>query len=371
MSYDTQVYDAWLASAELPYEWLIPLLHEKKSAHAVYHDLIMQKNPMKDLIPDKCRSRLLQFADQEQMGTFRELTEKHRIRSMTILDSAFPHCLRELPDPPGILFYQGDPGCLKLPKITAMVGSRAASYAGLKAARRIARDLSRNGVAVISGLAYGIDSECHRGCIEGGSPTIAVMGCGLDQTYPVENEQLKQDILNGKGLILSEYAPGIKPIGRHFPYRNRIISGMADTVILMEARIRSGSMTTISHALKQGKEVYAYPGDPSSPLTDGNRLLLREGARYFSEARDILTDMNWLDNQSHVGQNSDCSTPQSEEDSSESAVYKALLKGELGFDELIGATGLTSSALMSTLTIKKKKKRVESLPGKKYRLVQP
>ena len=367
---ELQVYDAWLSAAELPYDWLIPLLYEKKDSHAVYEELIVQKNPMEEMIPAACRNRLAYYADPERMDTFRDMIRQHRIRSLTIMDVDYPHCLRELPDPPGILFSQGDTGCLKTEKAAAMVGSRAASYAGLKASRKISKELSENGVVIISGLAYGIDAECHRGCIEGGSPTIAVMGCGLDQMYPAENSRLKQDILSSGGLILSEYVPGAKPVGHHFPYRNRIISGLARIVILMEAKIRSGSMTTISHALKQGKEVYAYPGDPSSQLSEANRQLLREGARYFSRAADILEDMNWLDNQSHVGQNSDCSAPRPLEDASETAVFRALLKGELGFDELVQSTGLSSSALMSTLTVMQIKKRVEPIPGKKYRLVQ-
>ena len=370
MSDEMQVYDAWLASADIPYEWLIPLLYEKKDSHAVYEDLIVRKRRMEDLIPPGCQTKLAYYADPVRMDTFRDLTRKHGILSLTIMDGDYPHCLRELPDPPGILFYQGDTGCLKSQKSAAMVGSRAASYAGLKASRRISKDLSGNGVVIISGLAYGIDAECHRGCIEGGSPTIAVLGCGLDQMYPAENSRLKLDILAAGGLVLSEYAPGVKPIGHHFPYRNRIISGLAGVVILMEAKIRSGSMTTISHALKQGKEIYAYPGDPSSPLSEANRQLLREGAKYFSQASDILEDMNWLDNQSHVGQNSDCSAPRLPEDPSESAVCRALIKGELGFDELVQSTGLTSSALMSTLTVMQIKKRIEPIPGKKYRLVQ-
>ena len=370
MNYESQVYDAWLASAEMPGEWLIPLLHEKKSSYAVYHEFINLKMNMEEMIPCSGRSRLLKSAEKARMDFFHNLIMKQGIGSITIEDSLYPHILRELPDPPGILFYQGEPGCLKNSRIAAMIGCRSATYKGLNAARRISKELSSEGVTIISGLAYGIDSECHRGCIEGGSPTIAVTGGGLDQMYPLGNEQLKNDILTNGGLIITEYAPGTRPTGMHFPYRNRIISGLASVVILMEARIRSGSMTTIGHALKQGKDIYAYPGDPESPMTDGNRLLLREGARYFTEAKDILDDMNWLDNQSHVRQNSDCSAAPSPDETTENPVFKALLKGELGFDELILDTGMTSSALMSMLTIMQIKGRIELLPGKKYRLTK-
>ena len=365
---ESRVYDAWLASAELACEWLIPLLHEMKSARNVYEAFTGGNDCLRGLIPEKKREVLASAAGDQAMNAFRELTEKHRIRSLTILDAAYPHFLRKIEDPPGILFYQGDLKCLARDRRAAMVGSRNASYAGLKAARKIAGDLSRCGVVIISGLAHGIDAECHRGCLEGGSPTIAVMGCGLDQTYPSENAGLKREILERNGLVISEYAPGSKPFGRHFPYRNRIISGLSDLVILMEAKIRSGSMTTIGHALKQGREVYAYPGDPTSPMTEANRTLLREGARYFTEAKDILADMNWLDKTQHVGQNIGYPTQDDAGNAAESAILSALERGELGFDELIQASGLSSAELMSALTLLQIRNKIEPLPGKRYRI---
>ena len=162
----------------------------------------------------------------------------------------------------------------------------------------------------------------------------------------------------------------MKPSGYHFPYRNRIISGLSDIVILMEAKVRSGSMTTVGHALRQGKEVYVYPGDPVSPLSEGNRLLLREGGHYFTEAKEILEDMGWLDNLSHVRQNSGCSTRHVPEDASEKAVFQALEKGALGFDELLQVTGMDPPSLMSTLTVMQIRKVIDALPGKRYQLNQ-
>ena len=369
LSYEATVCDAWLASAELPYEWLIPLLHQMKGSRNVYEAFARNgSESLRDMIPEKQRKLLAEAAGEPRMNAFRGLAEKHGIRSMTILDEGYPHCLREIEDPPGILFYQGNPDCLAAERRAAMVGSRSASYAGLKAARKIARELSRSGVVIVSGLAYGIDAECHRGCLEGGSPTIAVMGCGPDRNYPAGNEGLKRDILAQGGLVISEYAPGTSPLGRHFPYRNRIISALAGPVILMEAKIRSGSMTTVGHALKQGREVYAYPGDPTSPSAEANRTLLREGARYFTEAEDILADMNWLDKTRHVGQNIVCSTQAAAENASESAVLSALARGELGFDELLEATGESPEELMRALTMLQIKKQTEPLPGKRYRI---
>lgn len=371
MTFVKTVFDAWLAGAELPYDTLIPLLHELGGSEAVYSAWNRRENqPLFEAVPPACRKRMNETANDESLQSYGELIQTHDIRSMTILEAAFPRCLRELPDPPGILFHQGNPEVLKAERPVAMVGSRGASWNGLKAAERIAEGLSRNGVTVISGLALGIDSASHKGCLKGGSPTVAVMGGGLDKMYPPQNEALKNEILQKGGLLLSEYAPGARPAAYHFPYRNRLISGLADAVILMEAKIRSGSMTTVGHALRQGKEVFAYPGDPVSPLSEANRLLLREGARYFTEAKDVLEDMNWLDNLSYVGQNIGCSPETLPGDPSERAVYLALEKGDLGFDELIAATGLASSALLSILTVMQIRKTVELLPGKRYQLVR-
>lgn len=368
MKYENQVYDAWLAAAELPCEWLIPLLYEMKGSREAYEAFTAGDASVRDLIPPQSVRILSGFAGERAMEGFREASLRHGIRSMTILDAEYPHYLRDIPDPPGILFYQGNPGCFSAGKRVAMVGSRTASYAGLKAARKIACELSRNGVTVISGLAYGIDTECHRGCLEGGSPTAAVMGCGLDSSYPAENAGLKQEIIDRGGMIVSEYAPGAKPIGRHFPYRNRIISGLGAAVVLMEAKIRSGSMTTIGHALKQGREVYAYPGDPTSPRTEANRTLLREGARYFTEAEDILNDMDWLDKSKPIRQNIGCSAPAVPENAQQKKVISALTRGALGFDELAQATALDPSELMGALTILQINKLIETLPGKRYQL---
>ena len=370
LEFEKRSYDAWLASAEVPYDILIPLLHRMNGSGQVHEAWEESDDPFFRIIPEACRRKLNESAGRECLAEFQSLLEKHGIRTVTILEASYPQRLRDIPDPPGILFFQGNPECMESGKNAAMIGSRSASWAGLKAAHKIAAELSRNGVNIISGLAHGIDTESHRGCLEGCSPTIAVMGCGLDRTYPAENTKLKKEILEKNGLILSEYAPGTKPSGYHFPYRNRIISGLSDIVILMEAKIRSGSMTTVGHALRQGKEVYVYPGDPVSPLSEGNRLLLREGGHYFTEAKEILEDMGWLDNLSHVRQNSGCSSRPVPEDASEKAVFLALEKGALGFDELLQVTGMDPPSLMSTLTVMQIRKVIDALPGKRYQLNQ-
>ena len=332
------------------------------------YEAFLRKEPavISALTPRICR--ILETNSTEAFfSRMKTLMGKHSIHVLRISDSLYPASLIHINDAPVILFYQGNLDCLNH-RILAMVGSRAASYAGQKASGKVAEDLSRHGVSVVSGLACGIDTSAHQGCLRGGSPTIAVTGCGLDRIYPYDNLSLRDNILNNSGLILSEYIPGEKPAGWHFPVRNRIIAGLCTALILMEAKIRSGSMTSVQHALDQGKDVFVYPGDPNSAYFEGNHQLLREGGLYFTSAEDILNDLHWLDNPSAVRQNSDCSADRKASSPEDASVLCALEKGILSFEQLLNATGLDPSVLMSTLTILQIRGLIESLPGKYYQL---
>ena len=194
------------------------------------------------------------------------------------------------------------------------------------------------------------------------------MGSGLDRPYPRDNLALRNRILEKGGLILSEYAPGESALGWHFPVRNRIITGLSRALILMEAKIRSGSMTSVNHALAQGKDVFVYPGDPASECFEGNHQLLREGGIYFTSARDILEDLHWLDNPSAVRQNSDCVQEYKPSTPEEDKLIRALKPGTMSFEQLIVCTGMNPSSLMSTLTVLQIRGIIEALPGKQYQL---
>ena len=361
------IYDLWLASACIPPDKTRSLYLTFGNSMSCYEAFHRDRTAFQNLLsPRFCR--LLEENDsREFLSYMRKSAEQHSIQALHFSDPLFPQSLMNIPDSPAVLFYQGNTGCLN-EKILAMVGSRAASYAGQKATRKVAGELSRHHITVISGLASGIDACAHQGCMEGGSPTIAVTGCGLDRIYPKDNEMLSKRILENRGLILSEYVPGVRPAGWHFPYRNRIIAGLSSALILMEAKIRSGSMTSVQHALDQGKEVFVYPGDPNSEYYEGNHQLLREGGIYFTCAEDILSDLHWLDNPSAVRQNSDCSAVKNASSPEEEAVLLALCKGPLGFEQLLTISGLNPSVMMSTLTILQINGLIEALPGKQYQL---
>ena len=304
---------------------------------------------------------------EENLSRVQQMISAHGIRAMTCFDEAYPSKLRDLPEAPAILFYQGNPAAAEKDSV-AMVGSRSASYRCLEAARKIAERLSRNDIVIVSGLAYGIDTAAHEGCLKGKAPTVAVLGCGLDQQYPAENAPLRHRIVEDGGLILSEYAPGEKPLGRHFPWRNRIISGLGDCLAMMEARIRSGSMTTVQHALNQGKDVFVYPGEPGSPRSEGNHQLLREGGIYFTEAEDILEDMGWLDKRGDVRQNIGSSAPDSTSAVSgiDRQVLDELDRGERSFDQLCAALNLPAASLSASLSMLQIQGLIRALPGKVY-----
>ncbi len=367
-SFEERVYWAWLAGATPSLEAVQKALGAVETPEAVLQE-IRRGNPDILLLFSKAElQKLKDSSDDHQLSAFQNAMDKENIQALTPLDHRYPIQLLDYDHPPFVLFWQGNCECLQAARSLAVVGSRRASPAGLIATRKFARSVSEHGVSVISGLAYGIDSAAHKGCVEGGSPTIAVLGCGLDIQYPSGNQSLKKEILNRGGLIISEFAPGEQPIGYHFPFRNRIISGLSCGVVLMEARIRSGSMTTIHHALNQGKEVFVYPGDPLSEQFSGNHILLREGARFFTRAEDVLEDMEWLDNQTEVGQNSGCVQKIKPGSPAEKAILSALSSGSLSFEQISQKTGLTPPEIMTALTMLQIHGAIEALPGKSYQI---
>ena len=201
----------------------------------------------------------------------------------------YPALLRAVHDPPPGLFVRGgaDLELLGRPAV-AIVGARACSGYGAAAARTLARDVARAGLVVVSGLARGVDAEAHRGALEAGTPTVAVLGCGIDRDYPAAHAELARRIAE-TGLIVSEYAPGIEPAPWRFPARNRIVAGLAAATAVVEARERSGALITADLALEEGREVFAVPGEITSALSAGTNALLKLGASPLTCADDILS----------------------------------------------------------------------------------
>ncbi|HYE84773.1 MAG TPA: DNA-processing protein DprA [Vicinamibacterales bacterium] len=201
----------------------------------------------------------------------------------------YPPLLAAIPDPPVCLWTRGDRSALAKPAV-AVIGARAASQEGLITARDIAGDLARAGIVVVSGLARGVDSAAHTGALDGGGPTIAVLGTGIDRIYPAENGLLTERIA-ANGLLLTEFPPGTAPQEWHFPRRNRIISGLSKAVVVVEAREKSGSLITARLAADQGRDVMAVPGTVLGGRNRGANALLRDGAKLVESAVDILQEL--------------------------------------------------------------------------------
>lgn len=213
------------------------------------------------------------------------MSEIRRIRKR---DPAFPTLLAAIHDPPSQLFVRGsaDLAVLSGPAI-AVVGARACSSYGRSVARSLARELAGAGLVVVSGMARGVDGEAHRGALDAGGRTVAVLGCGIDRDYPAAHAELARRICE-HGLVLSEYEPGVEPAPWRFPARNRIIAGMCAGTIVVEARERSGALITADFALEEGRDVLAVPGEITSSLSAGSNALLKLGAIPVTCAADVL-----------------------------------------------------------------------------------
>ncbi len=239
------------------------------------------------ILTDKRLEAFLACRKQEdQYKKEYERLQRENIRYITCMEAEYPERLQNFQDKPAGLFVKG-----KLPEddtpTVAIVGARNCTPYGRQTAEYLARELSRAGISVISGLALGVDGAAHRGCLDAGGETYAVLGCGVNVCYPKENYHLFEEVVNHGGVI-SEVLPGSAPASMHFPMRNRIISGLSDAVIITEAREKSGSLITGDLALEQGKEVFAVPGRVSDPLSAGCNRLIRVGAAICLGVEDVL-----------------------------------------------------------------------------------
>jgi DNA processing protein len=212
--------------------------------------------------------------------------------AVPLWDRRYPALLSCIADPPPVLWTRGDLSRMDRPAV-AIIGSRAATPYALQVGRRLAAELAERGMVVVSGLARGVDSAAHEGCVAAGGVTVAVIGSGLDNIYPREHEHLA-DRIAVNGLVISELAPGAPPLAEHFPLRNRIISGTSLAVVVVEASEKSGSLITAACALRQGRDVMAVPGSVLSGRNRGSHSLLKDGAKVVETADDILEDLGWL-----------------------------------------------------------------------------
>lgn len=275
-------------------------------------------------------------------------------------DPRYPPLLRNIGSPPPALFFRGDADLLTLPQL-AVVGSRTATPQGLETAENFAQELARRGLVVTSGLALGVDGAAHRGALAVDGHTIAVCATGLDRVYPARHKALAEAI-EAHGLLVSEFAPGTAPRAENFPRRNRLISGLALGVLVVEAARESGSLITARLAAEQGREVFAIPGSIHNVMARGCHRLIRQGAKLVETVDDILEEIGdrvgaWLSEIPRPASTQDRPTHRHQ------AVLDALGDRAVGLDELVDRLGMGVEALSSALLELELEGRIASAAG--------
>ncbi|HSS44480.1 MAG TPA: DNA-processing protein DprA [Thermoanaerobaculia bacterium] len=332
---------SWARSRELTPQRLWPALRARGSVEAL---LATAEDELAGMLGSPTRARaVLSSRDDEAAEQWAVEVERAGMRVVTAFDAEYPAPLAEIPDPPFMLFAQGNLERLKSPAV-AVVGSRDATRYGRDVASRLARELSCVGVVVVSGFARGVDSAAHEAALESAGGTIAVLGCGLDVDYPREHTRLKE-AMRKRDLLLSEFAPGTEPRSSNFPVRNRIIAGLCSGVVVVEASRRSGSLITARLANDFGRDVFAVPGSVYSETSVGSHGLLRDGAILCRGSEDVLSELFPTIGTAPVN----ASAPAGDLSAEARKVFEALTREEAAAEELVEKTELPAATVLAAL----------------------
>jgi len=289
--------------------------------------------------------------------------EDHGARIVTYDEPSYPKPLKEIHDPPMLFYLKGNDIPANMTFI-AMVGSRTATHYGLKAAERIGQGLARRGLGIVSGMARGIDSASHWGCLSGLGFTIAVLGTGIDIIYPISNKKLYHLVIE-KGAVISEFPMGTPPAPTNFPIRNRIISGLSTGVIVVEATKNSGSLITAAQSLDQGREVFAVPGSIDSFKSAGCHFLIKQGARLIENSDDVLEELGL--NYPYIPKTDTFKKGDLPAmDESEKVIFDMIGDYPMHIDEISRQGNMEPKEVSSILTRMELKGMIRQLPGKMF-----
>ncbi|MCS7005355.1 MAG: DNA-processing protein DprA [Cytophagales bacterium] len=319
-------------------------------------------------IGDKIASEIQKFQDWNAIEKELLLLEKYSIQLLSYTDDAYPFRLKQIPDAPTLLYYKGN-ACLNAKKVIAIVGTRSATSYGKEIVKHLISELSQiSDIIVISGLAYGIDIAAHKACLEYDLPTIGVLGSGLDVIYPPAHKPIADEMLQ-KGGLLSELPLRTPPEASHFPVRNRIIAGMSDAIIVVEAAKNGGALITANLAFEYNREVFACPGSLLSTYSEGCHLLISsQKAHIFSGIKQFLEIMQW--NTTHKTSKSTLKIELSNFSEEERQILIQLQSKDLHIDELSVRTQISINRLASILLSLEMDGWIKALPGKKFALNQ-
>jgi len=346
--------EAWalLSAKALPHSALVALLRAFGDPLSI---LSASRTQLSLQVPDTVVARLQQPIDDDSLALMRAWLAQPGHEVIGWDDSDYPRALLDLGYAPPALFFVGRRELLNRPAL-AVVGSRNASAQGIDNARAFARALSDAGVTIVSGLALGVDAAAHEGGLAGIGSTLAVVGTGLDRVYPARHLDLAH-VIAERGGLLTEFAPGTPPRERNFPRRNRLISGLARGVLVVEAALSSGSLITARYAGEQGREVFAIPGSIHSPMSRGCHKLIREGAKLVETARDILEEL---------GMGSGTSVPAIPTAGPADPLLAALGGDPADMDTLVARTGWAADAVTAALVRLELDGRVAPIPGGRW-----
>jgi DNA processing protein len=337
------------------------LLERFGTARAVLAAPMSQLREVQGVGP-KLAQAIAEAADQIDAAAEIALCREHGIAIVTDAEAAYPRALREIHDPPGMLFVRGEIRPNDALAV-AIVGTRHASQYGLRQAERLAGGLARAGLTIISGLARGIDAAAHRGALAAGGRTIAVLASGVLNIYPPEHDELAEEVA-AHGALVSESPPHAQPLAGTFPQRNRIISGLALGAIIVEAAERSGALITARHAMEQGREVFAVPGSVESRVSRGCHQLIRDGARLVESADDVLEELGPLveaaprDDGRVIHHPAELLLNEPEEQ-----VLAAVGVEATPIDQIVATTGLPVAQVLATISVLEMRRLVRRLSG--------
>ena len=312
-------------------------------------------------VSDKLARSFEEHKEDFDLEGYVERLKKHKIQVLTKTSKHYPAELKGLDNGPFALNVLGDVKSLSKNCI-AIVGTRKMSSYGREVTRSFATVFSSRNLCVVSGLARGIDTQAHTAAILAGGKTVAVLGCGLNTIYPAENVGLAKKIIEKDGALISEYPLDYPALRANFANRNRIISGMAKAVVVVEGRAKSGTLLTATHAANQGKTVFAIPGPITSPNSQAPHFLLKNGARLATEPQDVLEDLGL-----QIQVDKEKIEEVLPEGPAEKKIYESLESGSLHLDEIVRITGLTTAEVSATLTIMEIKGLARSMGAGEYK----
>ena len=286
------------------------------------------------------------------------------IKYLTFEDDRYPVMLKNIDNPPSVLYYKGDLDLVNFERTLAVVGSRKTSRYAKDAVNLIISQLANTDICIVSGLASGIDTAAHTAALDNGLKTIGVIASGFDFVYPSANAELYRKIENGSGLIFTEYFPTFEPLKFRFPQRNRIVSGLSYGTVVAEASLKSGALITANLTLEQGRELMCIPGLITNPNTEGIYKLLKNGATLVTSADDILEALNW-----EVKPAEQLKINLTNLDETEAKIMDVIEIEDKGVDEIMTATGMDLDTLLINLTTMELKGIIEQVNGDRYKRV--